>query len=354
MSPLFPQLGPSDENKAMNRRSEGYVETSGSALHEWTARTGVRRREPAKPAVNGFAKGIIAGLTAKNAWISSKYFYDAEGSRLFERITRLPEYYPTRTEQSIMAGHAAEVARSTGIGVTLIDLGAGNCEKAKALFPSLKPAQYVAVDISGDFLEAALRGLRAAFPDIDVKGITADVSAEISLPASAPQRRRLFFYPGSSIGNFMPDHALALLARIRKQCKAGGGLLIGVDLVKPAAILERAYDDSEGVTAAFNLNVLRHLNALIGTNFAVTDWRHCAFFNAELSRIEMHLAAKREVSVSWPGGGRLFRKAERIHTENSYKYRLPDFERLLVRAGFKRVRAWTDAKHWFAVCHAAV
>ncbi len=332
----------------MNRRSDAHVQTRGPVSVGWTT------RGPGPIALNGTAQEIIAGLMAASPHISSKYFYDAEGSRLFEEITRLDEYYPTRTERKIMARCTAEVAESAGTGVTLIDLGAGNCEKARALFAALKPAQYVAVDISGDFLEHALFGLRMAYPGIDVLGITADISSDISLPASVRGKRRLFFYPGSSIGNFVPDDAAALLARIANECDRDGGLLIGIDLVKPAAILNRAYDDREGVTAAFNLNALNHVNRLIGADFAPDDWRHVAFFNRERSRIEMHLEARRTVMVSWPAGGRHFRKDERIHTENSYKYRLPDFERVLLRAGFGRVRSWTDDNGWFAVCHASM
>ena len=335
----------------MNRHSDAHVETQDPLSIRWTTGSAAASRAPA--AVNGTAKEIIAGLTAANTHIASKYFYDAEGSRLFERITRLAEYYPTRTEQKIMARCTAEIAVATGTGVTLIDLGAGNCEKARALFPALEPRQYVAVDISGDFLEHALFGLRGAYPRVDVLGITADISSDISLPASVRGQQRLFFYPGSSIGNFLPADALAFLGRIANECDRDGGLLIGIDLVKPASILKRAYDDREGITAAFNLNVLNHINTLIGADFAAGDWRHVAFFNGELSRIEMHLEARRNVIVSWPRGERRFAKGERIHTENSYKYRLPDFERLLLDAGFSRVRSWADDKQWFAVCHAA-
>ena len=300
---------------------------------------------------------IVAGLVAPNAWLSPKYFYDPLGSRLFEAITRLPEYYPTRTEQGIFADHATDIARSAGAGATLIDLGAGNCEKASRLFDTIRPAQYVAIDISADFLNEALNDLKRRFPSIDMLGVGMDFSASLVLPGSVRAGNRLFYYPGSSIGNFSPHEALAFVSDLRQQIATGndnaaGGLLIGVDLVKDKAILEAAYDDSLGVTAAFNLNVLNHINALIGSDFSVSDWNHYAYFNETQFRIEMHLEAERDVIIHWPDGERHFHKSERIHTENSYKYRLPDFHALLRQAGFGNVRTWTDAHEWFAVCHA--
>lgn len=226
--------------------------------------------------------------------------------------------------------------------------------KAGALFGVLNPKQYVAVDISVDFLRQALAELQLHFPGLRMLGVGTDLSAGISLPSMVPREGRLFFYPGSSIGNFTPADALVFLSQIKEQCDRGGGLLIGVDLIKSATILNAAYDDPLGVTAAFNLNLLNNINGLIGSDFAVGDWRHRAFFNAALSRIEMHLEARREVTVKWPSGGRRFAEGERIHTENSYKYALADFRDLLVRAGFTRVQSWTDENDWFALFYAAV
>ena len=297
---------------------------------------------------------ISAGLLKENAEISPKFFYDALGSKLFEAITQLPEYYPTRTERSILDRHAADIARIVGPGCTLIDLGAGNGEKARRLFPSLRPAQYVAVDVSAEFLRDALDELSRQYPDIDMQALGLDFSARLDVPHTVKKGHRLFFYPGSSIGNFTPEAALQLLSGLRRECGSGGGLLIGVDLTKPASILEPAYDDALGVTAAFNLNLLNHLNRLIGANFNPAEWRHVALFNTALSRIEMHLQARRELIVSWPGGERRFAQAERIHTESSYKYELLQFRALLVKAGFHHITAWTDELHWFAVCHASI
>lgn len=299
---------------------------------------------------------VITGLTSETPSVSPKYLYGPLGSRLFDAITELPEYYPTRTERDLLKACRDSVARETGPAPTLIDLGAGNCEKARSLFQALKPGQYVAVDISIDFLRQALIQLQREFPQLEMLGIGADFSSGLRLPDAVRRDNRLFFYPGSSIGNFTPEQALAFLAGIRTQCAGayGGGLLIGVDLVKSETLLQAAYDDALGVTAAFNLNLLNNLNALIGSDFAVGDWRHHALFNTGASRIEMHLEARRDTTVHWRGGARAFHQGQRIHTENSYKYALPDFKALLAQAGFSRIQAWTDANNWFALCHAAL
>nr|WP_260420324.1 L-histidine N(alpha)-methyltransferase [Acidovorax soli] len=302
---------------------------------------------------------ITQGLLQQPATISPKFFYDQLGSELFESITRLPEYYPTRTEHAVMQQHAAEIAAAVGQGRTLIELGAGNCEKARALCRTLAPACFVGVDISADFLQGAVARMREEFPHMDVRAVGADMTRGVTLPANLPRTGRLVFYPGSSIGNFDPPHALMLLEQMRElvdgegEPGADGGLLIGIDLPKEVEVLEAAYDDAAGVTAAFNLNVLTHVNRLIGSNFDPAQWRHLAFFNTLHSRIEMHLQAMSPLQVRWPGGGvRDFAAGECIHTENSYKYTLPAFTDLLARAGFSRARAWTDPRDWFAVVHA--
>ncbi len=291
---------------------------------------------------------IEAGLLQARAQASPKYFYDRLGSHLFEAITELPEYYPTRTEASIFAAHGAAMAAQIGAGATLIDLGAGNCAKATRLFPLLEPSRYIAVDISVDFLHNALRRVQREHPLLDVIGLGHDFSSTLDLEADLIAERGVFFYPGSSIGNFTPDEALAFLKRIRAQAQ-GGGLLIGVDLVKPSAILQAAYDDALGVTAAFNLNILRQLNRLIGSDFAPTDWQHIGLYNEAASRIEMHLEARHPVEVRWPDAQRAFRAGERIHTENSCKYTVEGFAALLEAAGFARPAHWTDDRGWFGV-----
>jgi dimethylhistidine N-methyltransferase len=295
---------------------------------------------------------LSAGLLAPQAHASPKYLYDALGSKLFEAICELPEYYPTRTEQAIFERNWFAIAQAVGAGATLIDLGAGNCAKAARLFPVLKPAQYVPVDISVDHLRSALEALQKRFPQIQMSGVGLDFSSAFDLPEAVRREKRLFFYPGSSIGNFTPEQAVDFLRRLRAACDRDGAVLIGIDLVKDEAILDAAYDDALGVTAAFNLNLLRHLNGVLGTDFRVGDWRHCSFYNAAQSRIEMHLEARTELLVSWPQGQRRFAGGERIHTENSYKYTPDGCLALLAEAGFGKARLWTDASKWFAVIHA--
>ncbi len=291
---------------------------------------------------------LIAGLQDAPARTSPKFLYDPLGSRLFDAITELPEYYPTRTEAALLSAHGRAIAQRVPKGATLVDLGAGNCEKAARLFGLLQPARYVAVDISVDFLHTALQCLQRQYPALDLLGVGLDFSAQLDLPAEVGEGPRVLFYPGSSIGNFTPDEALAFLRQARTAAQ-GGGLLIGVDLVKPREVLEPAYDDALGVTAAFNRNLLLHINRLIGSDFAVADWQHVAFFNDTASRIEMHLQAARALTVRWPGGERRFAAGERIHTENSYKYRLGDFQSLLAAAGYTHIDAWTDERGWFAM-----
>ena len=302
-----------------------------------------------QPAENpGRRDELIAGLLAPGASVAPKFFYDALGSRLFEAITELDEYYPTRTEAGIFRTHAAEIASVIGPDCTLVDLGAGNCAKASSLFPTLRPARYVAVDISVSFLSSALDYLQFCHPEMDITGIGSDFSTTLDLPDEIGSGPRVLFYPGSSIGNFTPDEALVFLRQAR-QASQGGGLLIGIDLVKAQAILDNAYDDALGVTAAFNLNLLNTVNRLLEANFDLRDFRHIAFFNAQQSRIEMHLEARHTTTVSWPGGERRFIAGERIHTENSYKYTVDRATRLLSDAGFQNTRCWTDEKGWFAL-----
>ncbi len=210
----------------------------------------------------------------------------------------------------------------------------------------------MAVDISTDFVSEALARLRLRFPHIDMQALGLDFSSGLELPESVRAERRLFFYPGSSLGNFTPLEARAFLTRLRKGCGDDGALLIGIDLAKDKAILDAAYDDALGVTAAFNLNVLRHVNRLLGSDFDIRQWRHVGFYNELAGRVEMHLEAKSAQRVCWPGGGRDFAAGERIHTENSYKYRQADAIDLLEQSGFEATRVWTDPRCPFAVIHA--
>ena len=293
-----------------------------------------------------------AGLLASPAQALPKFFYDALGSRLFDAITELAEYYPTRTEAAIFKAQGAAILNAalaaSGPQPVLVDLGAGNCAKAARLFGALAPRRYVAVDISVDFLRQALDQLQREHPALDLLGLGLDFSARLQLPADVVNGPALVFYPGSSIGNFAPADALRLLREARAVAQ-GGALLIGVDAVKPAPLLEAAYDDELGVTAAFNLNLLKHLNRLLGSDFDVRGWRHLALFNTTESRVEMHLAARAATTVRWPGGERRFQAGERIHTENSYKWTPAGFATLLRQAGFAEVQHWTDPQAWFGV-----
>ena len=297
---------------------------------------------------------LSAGLLATPAFASPKYFYDELGSKLFAAICELPEYYPSRTEASIFDTHLSEIAATTGVGSTLIDLGAGNCAKAARLFSALQPTQYVPIDISVDFLRDAVGTLQQRFPHIKMTGLGMDFSSTLQLPDDVQSSKRLFFYPGSSIGNFTPDEAEVFFRSLRASCDGDGGLLIGVDLIKDPEVLNAAYNDALGVTASFNLNLLLHLNKLLGANFNVREWKHYSFFNPALSRIEMYLEARHTHTVKWLGGERRFGEGERIHTENSYKYTPDNFVQLLRQSGFQVTRSWSDVNNWFMVCHARV
>jgi dimethylhistidine N-methyltransferase len=297
---------------------------------------------------------LIDGLSATQATTSPKFLYDALGSRLFEAITELPEYDLTRTEAQLMQLHSASMTAELPRGACWIDLGAGNCEKAGRLLGPMGAGRYVAVDISVDFVRQALDVLQRQHPSLPMAGLGVDFSSGLPLPtelALDPAQPRVLFYPGSSIGNFTPEQALDFLRNLHAGCgtATGSGLLIGVDLLKDPAELEAAYDDALGVTAAFDLNLLLHINRLVGSNFAVRDWRHLSRFNAPKSRVEMHLQARQAVTVKWPGGQRQFAAGETIHTENACKWTVKNFESLLLSAGFGSARVWTDSKDRFAV-----
>ena len=304
---------------------------------------------------------LLAGLQQSPARVAPKFLYDALGSRLFDAITELAEYYPTRTEASILAQHGGDIARAVAPGSVLIDLGAGSCAKAARLFAPLQPAAYLAIDISVDYLRTSLGALQQCHPSLPMLGLGQDFSSELTLPEvvlrwldtqGAGAAPRTVFYPGSSIGNFSPGEALTLLRQAHVLCAAGGaggGILIGVDRVKSKAVLEPAYDDALGVTAAFNRNLLLHVNRVLGTDFQPAQWDHVGLFDEAQSRIEMHLQARCAQTVRWPQGERHFVAGERMHTENSYKWSPEGFAVLLSQAGFGAPRHWTDTQGWFSV-----
>ncbi|MFO1314478.1 MAG: L-histidine N(alpha)-methyltransferase [Burkholderiales bacterium] len=300
-------------------------------------------------------RALVAGLVATPAVIPPKYFYDAVGCALYGAICELPEYYPTRTERAIFREHRDAIAQAIGRGRQFVDLGAGDCCKAEGLLPYVAPARYIAVDFAGDAIRTALAKMAPDFHEVELSGIVTDFTRGLDLEADLGAAPVAFFYPGSSIGNFTPADALAFLRAIHRHCapRPGSGLLIGVDTKKDKARLDAAYDDAAGVTAAFNRNVLHHVNRILGSDFRPEAFAHRGFYNAEAGRIEMHLEATAPQVVRLPGATRRFAAGERIHTENSYKYAPPEFAAMLADAGFAHVRRWQDAHGDFTVFHAA-
>lgn len=298
---------------------------------------------------------LAAGLQAPAAAIPPRYFYDALGCALFGAICELPEYYPTRTERAIFSEHRDAIVDAAGRGHQFVDLGAGDCCKALAWLPFLAPSRYIAVDIAGAEIANSLAKMVPEFPEIEMLGVVADFGSGLDLEQDLDAAPVTFFYPGSSIGNFTPAAALSFLQAIRRHCsgRSGSGLLIGVDTKKDKARLDAAYDDATGVTAAFNRNVLNHVNRVLGSDFRPEAFAHRGFYNEAAGRIEMHLEAMRPQRVRWPGVERAFAAGERIHTENSYKYSPTEFAGLLRDAGFARVHCWQDPQRDFAVFHAA-
>jgi dimethylhistidine N-methyltransferase len=298
-------------------------------------------------------RALVAGLRATPPCIPPKYFYDDLGCALYGAICALPEYYPTRTERAIFSAYRAEIAQAIGVGSQFVDLGAGDCSKAESWLALVAAKRYVAVDLAAGLIERALARLASAFPAVEMLGVITDFTLGLDLRSDLVELPATFFYPGSSIGNFAPDDALLFLQAIKRHCEVpGSGLLIGVDTVKDKARLDAAYDDSLGVTAAFNRNVLNYVNRVLDSDFAAGAYAHRGFYNAEAGRIEMHLEAMSAQVVTLDGAPRIFGAGERIHTENSYKYAPADFAAQLRQAGFQTVRCWQDACGDFAVFHA--
>ena len=299
-------------------------------------------------------RALVEGLRAASARIEPKYFYDVLGAALYTAICELPEYYLTRTERTIFAEHRGDIATAIGPGTQLIDLGAGDGAKAAMWLATIAPSRYVGVDIAAEGLRAALARLSVAFPALEMLGVVTDFTQGLELQRELGPARATFFYPGSSIGNFAPREASAFLSDIRRHCVGrGGGLLIGVDTPKDAARLRAAYDDPLGVTGAFNRNILLHANRVLGCDFDHASFAHVAFYDPVQNRIEMHLEAIRDCTVTIDGTVRRFDAGERIHTENSYKYEPALFTAMLRNAGFETVRLWQDAAGDFAVYYAA-
>jgi dimethylhistidine N-methyltransferase len=300
------------------------------------------------PAVN-FRKDVLEGLARPQKALPPKYFYDAAGSRLFERICRLREYYPTRVELGITRRHLKDIARFAGKRCALLEYGSGESLKTRLLLAALEPSVYMPVDISADALGAAVKRLAREFPKLGIVAITADFSHPLSIPAYRGDARRVVYFPGSTIGNLRRDEAEAFLRMTRGQVGANGAMLVGVDLKKDPIVLHAAYNDAKGVTAAFNLNLVARINRELGGDFDLRRFAHYAFYNPMAGRIEMHLVA-REAHAANIGSYRFsFYRGESIHTENSYKYSVPEFEALARNAGFKLAKLWTDPRRWFGV-----
>jgi dimethylhistidine N-methyltransferase len=309
----------------------------------------IARREPAIPDTQ-FARDVLAGLAARPKRLPPKYFYDEAGSRLFEQITELPEYYPTRTELGILTAHAPEIARLLPSNSALIEFGSGSFRKARILLDAAPTiAAYVPVDISSQMLGQEAAELRRDYPRLAVLPVSADFTQPFRLPPTVARLPHTGFFPGSTIGNFEPHEASAFLRHAGRMLGAGAILIIGIDLVKDTNVLNAAYDDSLGVTAKFNLNLLTRINRELEGTFDLDNFCHQAFYNIERRRVEMHLASRKRQTVSVCGRSFGFRAGETIHTESSYKYTVESFVALARGSGWTPLAAWSDAQGYFSV-----
>lgn len=308
------------------------------------------RPQSVSDGVSSFQRDMLTALGQRPRSISPKYFYDAAGSALFDAICDLPEYYPTRTELGILRRHAADMARCIGPHADIVEFGAGSLQKVRLLLDALdRPASYTPMDISGEHLFSAACALQHDYPSLHIAPLVADYTRAFQLP---PQRgggrRRVGFFPGSTLGNFSPPQALDFL-RMAVDKLQGGGLLLGVDLIKSPALLHAAYNDAAGTTAAFNLNLLARANRELGTRFDLAQFAHSAFYNAPLHRIEMHLMSLSHQSVTLAGQAFEFAAGETLHTENSYKFTVDSLRALARQAGFHPGPVWTDPAQLFSL-----
>jgi dimethylhistidine N-methyltransferase len=303
-----------------------------------------------KASASSFATDVRAMLASRPRSISPKWFYDEQGSRLFDAICELPEYYPTRTELAILSQNAGEIASHMGSRAEIVEFGAGSLRKVRLLLDAMQaPARYLPIDISGEHLARCAAELQRDYAGLDVQPVVADYTQRLLLPAPPPHAGlRVGFFPGSTIGNFTPEEALHFLV-VSGQVLRGGALLLGADLVKDPGVLHAAYNDAQGVTAAFNLNLLARANRELGTDFAIDKFWHGAFYNAPRSRIEMHLVSRERQRVRWGAEHFDFEEGEAIHTENSYKFTVEGLHALAVRAGFRPGPVWTDTDRMFSV-----
>ncbi len=307
------------------------------------------RQAPPAAADPAFRAHVLAGLTARPRAIPARWFYDHRGSELFERITDLPEYYPTRTERALLEACAPQVAHHVGAGRAVIEFGSGSSAKTPLLLAAVDPAAYVPIDISGDFLRESATALGRRFPGLPVHPVEADFTHPIALPAAIGAAPRLGFFPGSTIGNLTAPAAVDLLRAMVGTLGEGAMLLIGMDRIKATEILVPAYDDAQGVTAAFNLNLLTRINRELGGDIPVDAFRHVARWNDAEARIEMHLEATRDVAFAIDGAPFAIGEGETIHTENSHKYDARGARLLLAAGGWTTIAEWTDADDQFAI-----
>jgi dimethylhistidine N-methyltransferase len=303
------------------------------------------------PEVSEFESDVLEGLSAIPKHVPAKYFYDATGSQLFERITELPEYYPTRCEMRILRRQAGEIAKLIQPGAALVEFGSGSSKKARILLRAApKLTAYVPVDICGEMIEQEAKELRPDFPQLKVLPVTADICKPFALPQEAKVApARVGFFPGSTIGNFEPHEAAGFLRNAANILGKGAILFVGADLIKSVSVLNSAYNDAEGVTAEFNLNLLTRINRELGGTFNLDTFEHHAFYNRERHRIEMHLASVKRQRVKVAGEVIEFRAGETIHTENSYKYSVESLAALARGVGWLPLRAWTDSRKYFSI-----
>jgi dimethylhistidine N-methyltransferase len=319
------------------------------AMRMMNVQPAVARRQPAERD-EAFARDVITGLSARPKRLAPKYFYDATGARLFEEITALPEYYPTRSELAILRAHAPAMARLLPSETALIEFGSGSTRKVRLLLNAAPTvAAYVPVDISAQWLAEEAARLRRDYPELAVLPVAADFTQAFRLSPAIAGLPRAGFFPGSTIGNFEPHQATAFLHHAARILGEDALLIVGIDLVKDVATLTAAYNDAAGVTAAFNLNLLARINRELGADFDLSAFSHQAFYNRERARIEMHLVSRRDQRVKVGGRVIQFRECETIHTENSYKYTAESFGALARRAGWTSVAAWTDTDGYFSV-----
>lgn len=305
-----------------------------------------------QPAPADILDEVLHGLFSPRKRLPPKLFYDKRGSELFEAICKTPEYYPTRTEIGILRDSAAEIAETVGRDCILIEPGSGNSQKVRLLLEALRPAVYLPMDISRDHLKLSVQALAAAYPWLRVHAVCADYSGGMepfTLPELAAESKKVVFFPGSTIGNFERGETLVFLRRVAGLVEPDGGLLIGVDLKKDPALLHRAYNDARGLTRAFNLNLLRRINAELDADFDPARFYHYAFYNAGESRIEMHLISRGAQKIRLAGETVRFADGESVHTENSYKYTVEEFQRLARTAGFRAQGCWRDDGNLFSV-----